>query len=132
MPIERFGANPSGPGGRALPFTKAVRAGDFVFAPSQPDDGKIIALPAATDLGERHQAGQSSIQRLGDQRGQQLALGKRTPETVGAQQDHVVPGQSRTCDGIGTGRRVALSTYTCTKRPIAAGSASWLRNSPIR
>ena len=51
MPIERFGANPSGPGGRGLPFTKAVRAGDFVFVSGQvpmgPDgeivDGSIVA-----------------------------------------------------------------------------------------
>ena len=35
MSIERFGANPSGPGGRGLPFTKAVRAGDFVFVSGQ-------------------------------------------------------------------------------------------------
>jgi len=34
--------------------------------------------------------------------------------------------------GTGTGRRVFASTYTCTKRPIAAGSASSLRNRPIR
>ena len=45
MPIERIGANPSGPGGRALPFTKAVRAGDFVFVSGQVPmgaDGEIV------------------------------------------------------------------------------------------
>ena len=45
MTIERFGAAPSGPGGRSLPFTKAVRAGDFVFVSGQVPmgaDGEII------------------------------------------------------------------------------------------
>ena len=45
MSIERFGANPSGPGGRGLPFTKAVRAGDFVFVSGQvpmAPDGEIV------------------------------------------------------------------------------------------
>jgi hypothetical protein len=31
MTVERYGAAPAGPGGKTLPFTKAVRAGDFVF-----------------------------------------------------------------------------------------------------
>jgi reactive intermediate/imine deaminase len=35
MTIERFGAAPTGPGGRSLPFTKAVRAGDFIFVSGQ-------------------------------------------------------------------------------------------------
>ena len=46
MTIERFGAAPSGPGGRSLPFTKAVRAGDFVFVSGQVPmgaDGEIVA-----------------------------------------------------------------------------------------
>ena len=45
MKIERFGAAPSGPGGRSLPFTKAVRAGDFVFVSGQVPmgaDGEIV------------------------------------------------------------------------------------------
>ena len=45
MTIERFGAAPSGPGGRSLPFTKAVRAGDFIFVSGQVPmgaDGEII------------------------------------------------------------------------------------------
>jgi reactive intermediate/imine deaminase len=45
MTIERFGAAPSGPGGRSLPFTKAVRAGDFVFVSGQVPggvDGEIV------------------------------------------------------------------------------------------
>ncbi len=45
MTIERFGAAPSGPGGRSLPFTKAVRAGDFVSVSGQVPmgaDGEII------------------------------------------------------------------------------------------
>lgn len=45
MTIERFGAAPSGPGGRNLPFTKAVRAGDFVFVSGQVPagaDGEIV------------------------------------------------------------------------------------------
>ncbi len=46
MTIERFGAAPTGPGGRSLPFTKAVRAGDFVFVSGQVPmgvDGEIVA-----------------------------------------------------------------------------------------
>ena len=46
MKIERLGAAPSGPGGRSLPFTKAVRAGDFVFVSGQVPmgaDGEIVA-----------------------------------------------------------------------------------------
>ena len=46
MTIERFGAAPTGPGGRSLPFTKAVRAGDFIFVSGQVPmgtDGEIIA-----------------------------------------------------------------------------------------
>ena len=45
MTIERFGAAPAGPGGRTLPFTKAVRAGDFVFVSGQVPmgpDGEIV------------------------------------------------------------------------------------------
>jgi enamine deaminase RidA (YjgF/YER057c/UK114 family) len=45
MTIERFGAAPSGPGGRSLPFTKAVRAGDYVFVSGQVPggvDGEIV------------------------------------------------------------------------------------------
>ena len=45
MTIERFGPPSPGPGGRAVPFTKAVRAGDFVFVsgqvPMRPD-GEIV------------------------------------------------------------------------------------------
>ena len=45
MTIEWFGAAPAGPGGRTLPFTKAVRAGDFVFVSGQVPmgpDGEIV------------------------------------------------------------------------------------------
>ena len=45
MTIERFGAAPTGPGGRSLPFTKAVRAGDFIFVSGQVPmgaDGEIV------------------------------------------------------------------------------------------
>jgi reactive intermediate/imine deaminase len=45
MSIERFGASPTGPGGRPLPFAKAVRAGDFVFVSGQVPmgpDGEIV------------------------------------------------------------------------------------------
>jgi reactive intermediate/imine deaminase len=51
MTIERFGAAPAGPGGRSLPFTKAVRAGDFIFVSGQVPigaDGEIIAGNIAT------------------------------------------------------------------------------------
>ena len=45
MTIERFGPPSPGPGGRAVPFTKAVRAGDFVFVSGQVpmgSDGEIV------------------------------------------------------------------------------------------
>jgi reactive intermediate/imine deaminase len=51
MTIERFGAAPTGPGGRSLPFTKAVRAGDFVFVSGQVPmgaDGEIVEGNIAT------------------------------------------------------------------------------------
>ncbi len=43
--ITRVGPAPTGPGGRALPFTKAVKAGDFVFVSGQVPigpDGEIV------------------------------------------------------------------------------------------
>jgi reactive intermediate/imine deaminase len=45
MAIERFGAAGTGAGGKALPFVKAVRAGDFVFVSGQiamGTDGEVI------------------------------------------------------------------------------------------
>ena len=51
MTIERFGAAPTGPGGRSLPFTKAVRAGDFIFVSGQVpmgEDGEIVDGNIAT------------------------------------------------------------------------------------
>ena len=56
MPIERLGTQATGPGGKALPFTRATRAGDFVFASGQvpmgPDgeivEGGIVAQTHAT------------------------------------------------------------------------------------
>jgi reactive intermediate/imine deaminase len=51
MTIERFGAAPTGPGGRSLPFTKAVRAGDFIFVSGQVPmgaDGEIVEGNIAT------------------------------------------------------------------------------------
>ena len=51
MTIERFGAAPTGPGGRSLPFTKAVRAGDFIFVSGQVPmgaDGEIVEGDIAT------------------------------------------------------------------------------------
>jgi reactive intermediate/imine deaminase len=51
MTIERFGAAPTGPGGRSLPFTKAVRAGNFVFVSGQVPmgaDGEIVDGNIAT------------------------------------------------------------------------------------
>jgi reactive intermediate/imine deaminase len=51
MTIERFGAVPTGPGGRRLPFTKAVRAGDFIFVSGQVPmgaDGEIVDGTIAT------------------------------------------------------------------------------------
>lgn len=35
MGIERFGVAAKGPGDRTMPFSRAVRAGDFVFASGQ-------------------------------------------------------------------------------------------------
>ena len=45
MSIERMDIEPKGPGGRALPFAKAVRAGVFVFVSGQVAagaDGEIV------------------------------------------------------------------------------------------
>ena len=45
MTIERFGSAQTGPGGRSLPFCKAVRAGAFVFVSGQVpmgEDGEVV------------------------------------------------------------------------------------------
>jgi reactive intermediate/imine deaminase len=45
MAVQRFGAGPSGAGGNRLPFSKAVRAGDFVFVSGQiamGPDGEVV------------------------------------------------------------------------------------------
>ena len=55
MTIERFGAAPSGPGGRVLPFTKAVRAGDFVYVSGQVPMGPNGDIVAGTIVEQTHQ-----------------------------------------------------------------------------
>jgi reactive intermediate/imine deaminase len=45
MAVQRFGAGPAGAGGNRLPFSKAVRAGDFVFVSGQiamGPDGEVV------------------------------------------------------------------------------------------
>ena len=68
MTIERFGAAPSGPGGRSLPFTKAVRAGDFVFVSGQVPmgaDGEIIEGSIAAQTQQTIENVKSILQSLG-------------------------------------------------------------------
>jgi reactive intermediate/imine deaminase len=68
MTIERFGAAPSGPGGRSLPFTKAVRAGDFVFVSGQVPmgtDGEIVAGNIVTQTQQTIENVKSILQPLG-------------------------------------------------------------------
>jgi reactive intermediate/imine deaminase len=68
MTIERFGAAPSGPGGRSLPFTKAVRAGDFVFVSGQVPmgaDGEIIEGNIAAQTQQTIENVKSILQSLG-------------------------------------------------------------------
>ena len=68
MTIERFGAAPTGPGGRSLPFTKAVRAGDFVFVSGQVPmgaDGEIIEGNIATQTRQTIENVKSILQSLG-------------------------------------------------------------------
>ena len=68
MTIERFGAAPSGPGGRSLPFTKAVRAGDFVFVSGQVPmgvDGEIVAGDIVTQTQQTIENVKSILQPLG-------------------------------------------------------------------
>jgi reactive intermediate/imine deaminase len=51
MAIERYGMMPDGPGGRALPFASAVRAGDFLFVSGQVPigpDGEVVEGGIAT------------------------------------------------------------------------------------
>ena len=67
MTIERFGAAPSGPGGRSLPFTKAVRAGDFVFVSGQVPmgvDGEIVAGDIVTQTQQTIENVKSILQSL--------------------------------------------------------------------
>jgi reactive intermediate/imine deaminase len=68
MTIERFGAAPSGPGGRSLPFTKAVRAGDFVFVSGQVPmgaDGEIVAGDIVTQTQQTIENVKSILHSLG-------------------------------------------------------------------
>jgi reactive intermediate/imine deaminase len=67
MTIERFGAAPSGPGGRSLPFTKAVRAGDFIFVSGQVPmgaDGEIVEGNIATQTQQTIENVKSILQSL--------------------------------------------------------------------
>ncbi len=67
MTIERIGAAPSGPGGRSLPFTKAVRAGDFVFVSGQVPmgaDGEIVAGDIVTQTQQTIENVKSILQSL--------------------------------------------------------------------
>jgi reactive intermediate/imine deaminase len=68
MTIERFGTAPSGPGGRSLPFTKAVRAGDFVFVSGQVPmgaDGEIVAGNIVTQTQQTIENVKSILMSLG-------------------------------------------------------------------
>jgi reactive intermediate/imine deaminase len=68
MTIERFGAAPSGPGGRSLPFTKAVRAGDFVFVSGQVPggvDGEIVDGDITAQTRQTIENVKSILQSLG-------------------------------------------------------------------
>ena len=67
MTIERFGAAPFGPGGRSLPFTKAVRAGDFIFVSGQVPmgaDGEIVEGNIATQTQQTIENVKSILQSL--------------------------------------------------------------------
>lgn len=55
MPIERLGIAPTGPGARALPFAKAVRAGDFVFVSGQVPMGPNGEIVQGTIVSQTHQ-----------------------------------------------------------------------------
>jgi reactive intermediate/imine deaminase len=68
MTIERFGAAPTGPGGRSLPFTKAVRAGDFIFVSGQVPmgaDGEIVDGNIATQTKQTIENVKAILQSLG-------------------------------------------------------------------
>jgi reactive intermediate/imine deaminase len=68
MTIERFGAAPAGPGGRSLPFTKAVRAGDFIFVSGQVPmgaDGEIVDGNIATQTRQTIDNINAILQSLG-------------------------------------------------------------------
>jgi reactive intermediate/imine deaminase len=68
MTIERFGASPTGPGSRSLPFTKAVRAGDFIFVSGQVPmgaDGEIVEGNIATQTRQTIENVKAILQELG-------------------------------------------------------------------
>jgi reactive intermediate/imine deaminase len=68
MTLERFGAAPTGPGGRSLPFTKAVRAGDFIFVSGQVPmgaDGEIVDGNIATQTKQTIENVKAILQSLG-------------------------------------------------------------------
>ena len=68
MTIERFGAAPTGPGGRSLPFTRAVRAGDFIFVSGQVPmgaDGEIVDGNIATQTRQTIENVKAILKELG-------------------------------------------------------------------
>ena len=62
--ITRYGAAPTGPGGRPMPFSRAVRAGDFVFVSGQVPIGEDAEIVAGGIVEHTHQTMKNVISAL--------------------------------------------------------------------
>ena len=62
--ITRFGGAPKGPGGRPMPFSRAVRAGDFVFVSGQVPLGEDSEVVPGGIVEHTHQTMKNVISAL--------------------------------------------------------------------
>jgi len=62
--IERFGAAPKGPGDRPMPFSRAVRAGDFVYVSGQVPMGEDSEIVPGGIVEQTHQTMKNVISAL--------------------------------------------------------------------
>ena len=62
--IKRYGSIPAGPGGRPMPYSKAVRAGDFVYVSGQVPIGEDAEVVPGGIVEQTHQTMKNVISAL--------------------------------------------------------------------
>lgn len=62
--ITRYGAIPAGPGGRPMPFSRAIRAGDFVYVSGQVPLGEDAEIVPGGIVEHTHQTMKNVISAL--------------------------------------------------------------------